>query len=108
MSEQTVVRCGDRLTTITDVQIPPTVCRFPAGHAGWHMADTGAEWSQVPAADLPLLLLAAVDNALRNGSYMTGANVAFNRPCERLGIDRDARVFRPDWAPATDSADGSR
>ena len=92
-------RCGDRLTTITGVNIPPTFCRLPAGHDGWHMADNGAEWNNGPGEDLPVLL-AAVDNALRNGSYMTGANVAFNRLCDRLGVDRDGLVFRPDWARA--------
>lgn len=41
---------------------------------------------------------AAVDNALRNGSYMTGANYAFNLLCDpHLGVDRDALEFRPDW-----------
>ncbi|PZG12947.1 hypothetical protein C1I95_24705 [Micromonospora craterilacus] len=43
-------------------------------------------------------LLASIDNALRNGSYMTGANLAFGRLCDRLGVDRDGLEFRPDWA----------
>lgn len=42
-------------------------------------------------------LLAAIDNALRNGSYMTGANLAFALLCDRLGVDRDRLEFRPDW-----------
>jgi hypothetical protein len=47
-------------------------------------------------------LLAAVDNALRNGSHMTGANLAFAILCERLAVDRDALVFDPVWARGTD------
>jgi hypothetical protein len=48
-------------------------------------------------------LLAAVDSALRNGSYMTGANLAFGLLCERLGVDRDGLAFDPLWArPATE------
>lgn len=42
--------------------------------------------------------LAAIDNALRNGSYMTGANVAFSNLCDRLGVDRDTLVFDPRWS----------
>lgn len=57
-----------------------------------------------PAADLPLIL-AAVDNALRNGSYMTGANLAFEMLCDRLGVDRDRLVFRPGWAATVPDAD---
>jgi hypothetical protein len=48
-------------------------------------------------ADL-LPMLAAVDNALRNGSHITGANLAFDMLCDRLGVDRDGLVFRPEWA----------
>ncbi len=45
------------------------------------------------------VLLAAIDNALRNGSYMTGANYAFTELCEDLGIDRDELPpFDPCWS----------
>ncbi|GGM27850.1 hypothetical protein GCM10011608_10830 [Micromonospora sonchi] len=52
------------------------------------------------AADDPHLpaILAAIDNALRNGSHMTGANLAFELLCERLGVDRDRLVFQSGWA----------
>lgn len=43
-------------------------------------------------------ILAAIDNALRNGSHMTGANYAFALLCDRLGVEPDALEFRPDWA----------
>ncbi len=42
--------------------------------------------------------LAAIDNALRNGSYMTNANIGMDRLCARFGIDRDALSFDPQWA----------
>jgi hypothetical protein len=48
-----------------------------------------------------LVLLAAVDNALRNGSYMTGANLAFDMLCKDLGVDRDTLTFDPRWARQT-------
>lgn len=35
------------------------------------------------------VLLAAIDHALRTGSQMTGANLAFDMLCEQLGVDRD-------------------
>lgn len=40
-------------------------------------------------------LLAPIDNALRNGSYMTKANLALELLCEQVGVDRDglAAVF---------------
>jgi len=42
------------------------------------------------------LLLSAIDNALRNGSYMTKANLAFDLLCEELGADRgDLPAFDP-------------
>jgi hypothetical protein len=40
-------------------------------------------------------MLASVDNALRNGSAMNNANLAFELLCERLGVDRDRLVFEP-------------
>lgn len=43
-------------------------------------------------------LLAAIDNALRNGSYMTGANLALDILCERLDVERDDLEFDPLWA----------
>ncbi|WP_328344645.1 hypothetical protein [Micromonospora sp. NBC_00421] len=43
-------------------------------------------------------ILAAIDNALRNGSHMTGGNLALDLLCDRLNVDRDRLVFRPDWA----------
>lgn len=45
-----------------------------------------------------LLLLSAIDNALRNGSYMTNANLAFLYLCDQLGVDRDRLPpFDPAW-----------
>jgi hypothetical protein len=58
------------------------------------------------AADLPLIL-AAIDNALRNGSYMTGANLALEMLCDHLDVDRDGLVFRPDWAAGTRITEGT-
>jgi hypothetical protein len=44
------------------------------------------------------ILLTAIDNALRNGSNMTGANYALTELCDELGIDRDRLpVFDPAW-----------
>lgn len=51
-----------------------------------------------PADDALPAILAAIDNALRNGSYMTGGNLALDMLCDRLNVDRDRLVFRPDWA----------
>ena len=55
-----------------------------------------------PLADLagtPLeTLLASVDNALRNGSDMNNANLAFLLLCDRLGVDRDTLVFDRSWS----------
>lgn len=50
-----------------------------------------------PLFELPKIM-AAIDNALRNGSYMTGANLAFEMLCDHLGVERDSLVFRPDWS----------
>jgi transcriptional regulator with XRE-family HTH domain len=45
------------------------------------------------------VLLSAIDNALRNGSYMTGANLAFEMLCDELGVVRDELpTFDPRWA----------
>jgi len=50
-------------------------------------------------ADRAPILLSAIDNALRNGSYMTGANLALEILCDDLGIERDRLpVFEPGWA----------
>lgn len=47
------------------------------------------------------VLLSAIDNALRNGSYMTGANLAFDYLCEQLGVDQDhLPPFNPRWNQA--------
>jgi len=43
-------------------------------------------------------LLAAVDNALRNGSYMTNANLAFEYLCDHLGVDRNSLIFDRQWS----------
>ncbi len=55
-----------------------------------------------PLADLagtPLeTLLASIDNALRNGSDMNNANLAFLLLCDRLGVDRDALVHDRGWS----------
>jgi hypothetical protein len=45
------------------------------------------------------LLLSAIDNALRNGSYMTNANLAFMYLCDQLGVNRDQLpAFDPQWS----------
>lgn len=45
------------------------------------------------------ILLSAIDNALRNGSHMTGANLALNELCDDLGVDRDRLpAFDPQWS----------
>jgi len=45
------------------------------------------------------ILLSAIDNALRNGSYMTGANLAFEYLCDELGVERDELpLFDPTWS----------
>lgn len=55
-------------------------------------------------ADRTRVLLAAVDNALRNGSYMTGANYAFTELCDDLGVDRDElSPFDPRWIQKFDA-----
>lgn len=58
-----------------------------------------AELDAAPAGryELPRAVLAAIDNALLHGSYMTGANLAFDLLCERLGVEREALVFDPLW-----------
>lgn len=54
-------------------------------------------WSHVGGERMPILL-SAIDNALRNGSYMTGANAAFRELCVRLGVPRDQLPpFDPRW-----------
>jgi hypothetical protein len=40
-------------------------------------------------------MLGSIDNALRNGSNMNNANLAFELLCERLGVDRDRLLFIP-------------
>jgi len=40
-------------------------------------------------------MLGSIDNALRNGSSMNNANLAFDLLCERLGVDRDRLLFTP-------------
>lgn len=36
-------RCGQPLPKL--FVAPPPNCGLPAGHAGWHRADTGVEWA---------------------------------------------------------------
>lgn len=44
-------------------------------------------------------LLSAIDNSLRTGSHMTGANLALDILCDDLGLERDRLpVFEPGWA----------
>lgn len=50
-------------------------------------------------------MLAAIDNSLRNGSHMTGANLAFNMLCMALRVDRDSLEFDPDWARDNEAFD---
>lgn len=78
----------------------------PDGPVRQHLADyleavgpDGPDVTAPPRAQEPALalLLAAIDNAVRNGSYMTGANLALDLLCDRLGVDRDRLKFRPDW-----------
>jgi hypothetical protein len=61
-----------------------------------------------PDAQLPPLevLLAAVHHSLTTGSRMTGANLALELLCARLGVDRDALVFRPGWLAERAGAGG--
>lgn len=52
-----VGRCGQRAPTALDAELdgmlPPIVCALPAGHAGWHRDERGAEWGTAePVADL--------------------------------------------------------
>jgi len=42
-------------------------------------------------------ILGSIDNALRSGSYMTGANFAMEMLCDLLEVDRDGLTFAPDW-----------
>jgi hypothetical protein len=54
---------------------------------------------QTEGQNYPLpALLAAVDNALRNGSYMNNANLAFEYLCDHLGVDRDSLIFDLEWS----------
>jgi hypothetical protein len=41
-------------------------------------------------------MLGSIDNALRNGSSMNNANLAFELLCERLDVDRERLQFAPD------------
>lgn len=45
VDDQRVGRCGDTLTPLLPGS-PRSVCALPAGHAGWHRADDGGEWSK--------------------------------------------------------------
>jgi hypothetical protein len=102
---------GDAADFIAGRTLPAHDYRFrlatPAGLVTFGTAATAADiatrmdWEQLGPG--LTTLLAAVDNALRNGSYMTGANLAFGLLCERLGVDRDGLQFDPLWArPATE------
>lgn len=46
-------RCGDVAPSVLepriDAQLPPIICALPAGHAGWHRDERGAEWGRVDA-----------------------------------------------------------
>lgn len=39
-------RCGDRTPgfTLGDLVMPEEICTLPAGHKGWHRADSGNQW----------------------------------------------------------------
>jgi hypothetical protein len=57
-----VGRCGHHMVGLVDVR-PMPVCALPAGHAGWHKGDDGAEWSRGPDLDDPLVV-AVLDAAI--------------------------------------------
>lgn len=53
---------------------------------------------EAPPSRIPTLL-ASIDNALRNGSYMTGANLALDMLCDELKVNRtELPPFDPRWA----------
>lgn len=66
----------------------PTVAAYLAAEVRRLRALDGA----TPAVDRDVLTAALgwVDNALRNGSAMTRANLAFEVLCRQLGVDRDS------------------
>lgn len=49
-------------------------------------------------------LLGIVDNALRNGSDMNKANLAFEHLCDELGVTRDELEHHPDWPRKEETA----
>jgi hypothetical protein len=95
--------------------------RTPAGRVLW-LAVVGGMWASewkrmkkerydidwpqgelfaIPPRDQPPVevLLSAIRNALRTGSYMTGANLAFLELCDHLGVDEESLpVFDPAWS----------
>jgi len=76
--------------------------RRPDLYSMRHLLDVlDMDLALVPRSEDPRwqrVLLAAIDNALRNGSYMTGANLAFEMLCDELGVDRDELpAFDPRW-----------
>jgi hypothetical protein len=79
---------GERLGVAVDFNEPPAPmfhdCCVHDGHGD----------RAVPDQDV-VDLLASIDNALRNGSNMNNANLAFDLLCERLGVDRDQLLFTP-------------
>lgn len=52
-----------------------------------------------------LTWLAAIDNALRNGSHMTGANLAFHLLCSAAGVAEDVLEFNPKWVQSQRTAE---
>jgi hypothetical protein len=58
-------------------------------------ADPDVELERLTDQDV-LDMLGSIDNALRNGSNMNNANLAFELLCERLGVNRETLVFAPD------------
>jgi hypothetical protein len=70
----------------------------------FHQCDAPCSWKseviEAPDLDRIRVLLSAIRNSLRNGSYMTGGNLAFLYLCEQLGLDDESDVpeFQADWA----------
>jgi hypothetical protein len=81
---------------------------YPDEQAARAAAGTAAKVYRLVEVDDLKPLLGSIDNALRNGSYMTNANLAFAVLCDRLSVFRDGLAFEPNWpdrvlGPLTDA-----
>lgn len=65
-----------------------------------HLVRNHYQGDATPEGSAPVpVLLAAIANALRNGSHMTNANLAFAYLCDALGIgEDDLPPFDPSWS----------